>query len=300
MTCVNRHGSRSARPWCPILPPVIARTVAVISPGDMGSAVGRRLREAGLRVVTSLAGRTQRTRSLTADSGIEDAGSLAAAVRQADVLLSILPPGRALELAKAVGRDAGPLYVDCNAVSPATARAIGSAVGGRYIDAGIIGSPDAPRFYASGPDAAELAELPLDVRVLAGEIGQASALKMCYAALTKGLTALLTESMVTAEVLGVSEALRSELADSQPMFLAGARHGLPGMVPKAYRWIAEMEQIAATFEAAGLTPRMLLGAADVYRMVEEARAAAGGEALDSLDAIVESIRLMLAPAPPAR
>jgi 3-hydroxyisobutyrate dehydrogenase-like beta-hydroxyacid dehydrogenase len=300
MVCVQPRAAEDP-PSCTILaPPVIARTVAVISPGDMGSAVGRRLREGGLRVVTSLAGRTERTRALTASSGIEDAGSLAAAVGQADVLLSILPPGRALELGEAVGRDPGPLYVDCNAISPATARAIGSAVGERYVDAGIIGSPDAPRFYASGPHAAELAELPLDVRVLDGEIGQASALKMCYAALTKGLTALLTESMVTADALGVSEALRSELADSQPMFLAGARHGLPGMVPKAYRWIAEMEQIATTFEAAGLSPRMLLGAADVYRMVEEARSAAGGGALGSLDAVVEAIRLTLAPAPPAR
>ena len=272
----------------------------MISPGEMGSAVGKRLRDGGLRVVTSLTGRTERTRALAADSGIEDAGSLAAAVRQADVLLSILPPGRAAELAEAVGRDPGPLYVDCNAISPATARAIGSVVGERYVDAGIIGSPAAPRFYSSGQHAAELAELPLDVRVLDGEIGQASALKMCYAALTKGLTALLTESMVTAESLGVSEALRSELADSQPLFLAGARHGLPGMVPKAYRWIAEMEQIATTFEAAGLTPRMLLGAADVYRLVEEARAAAGGKALDSLEAVVDAIRLTLAPAPPAR
>ena len=279
---------------------MIARTVAVISPGEMGSAVGRRLREGGLRVVTSLAGRTGRTRALAADAGIEDAGSLAAAIRQSDVVLSILPPARALELAEAVGRDPGPLYVDCNAVSPASASAIGRAVGERYVDAGIIGAPTAPRFYASGPHAAELAELPLDVRVLDGDIGQASGLKMCYAALTKGLTALLTESMVTADVLGVSEALRLELGDSQPLFLTGARQGLPGMVPKAYRWIAEMEQIATTFEAAGLTPRMLLGAADVYRLVEEARAAAGGDGLDSLDGVVGAIRLALAPARPAR
>jgi len=279
---------------------MIARTVAVISPGDMGSAVGRRLRDGGLRVVTSLAGRSQRTRGLATDAGIEDAGSLTAAIRQADVLLSILPPGRALELAETVGRDPGPLYVDCNAVSPASARAIGRAVGERYVDAGIIGAPAAPRFYASGPHAAEMAELPLDVRVLSGEIGQASGLKMCYAALTKGLTALLTESLVTADALGVSEALRLELADSQPLFLAGARQGLPGMVSKAYRWIAEMEQIASTFEAAGLTPRMLLGAADVYRLVEEARSAAGSDSLDSLDAVVRAVRLTLAPAPPAR
>jgi len=269
--------------------------VAVISPGDMGSAVGRRLSEGGTRVVTALAGRSERTRALAADAGFVDAGSLAEAVRQADVLLSIIPPGLALEVARAVGRDPGPLYVDCNAISPATARSIGELVGDRYVDAGIIGFPGAPRFFASGPHAPELTELPLDVRVLDGEIGQASGLKMCYAALTKGLTALLTESMVTADALGVTEALAAELSDSQPQFLATAQRALPGMVPKAYRWIAEMEEIAATFEAAGLTPRMLLGAADVYRLVEEARTAANGKAMDSVDAVIEVVRLALAP-----
>lgn len=272
-------------------------TVAVVSPGDMGSAVGRRLREGGLRVVTALEGRGAETRARAVEAGIENAGTLTDAVRQADVLLAILPPGRALDLAEAVGRDAGPLYVDCNAVSPTTARTIGALVGERYVDAGIIGGPDAPRFYASGPHAAELAELPLDVRVLAGEAGEASALKMCYAALTKGLTALLTESMVTAGVLGVAEALRAELADSQPQFLAGAR-SLPRMLPKAYRWIAEMEEIAATFAAVGLTPRMLQGAADVYRFVEASRTDA--QASDSLDEVVDALRRALESARPAR
>ncbi|HEY4027512.1 MAG TPA: DUF1932 domain-containing protein [Candidatus Dormibacteraeota bacterium] len=273
------------------------RTVAVISPGEMGAGVGRRLRAGGLRVVTTLEGRGERTRERAEAAGLEDAGSLAGVVRQADVLLSIVPPGRALELARAVGRDAGPLYVDCNAVSPATARAIGTAVGERCVDAGIIGGPDAPRFYASGPHAGELTALPLDLRILDGEIGQASALKMCYAALTKGLSALLTESMVTAGAHGVAGALREELADSQPQFLAGAQR-LPGVVSKAYRWIAEMEEIAATFDRVGLTPRMLLGAADVYRLVEAARA--GSQApLDSLEAVVGELRRALESTRPA-
>jgi Domain of unknown function (DUF1932)/NADP oxidoreductase coenzyme F420-dependent len=273
-------------------------TVAVISAGEMGTGVGRRLREAGIRVVTSLAGRSERTRERAAAAGLEDVGSLAAAVREADVLLSILPPGRALDLAEAVGRDPGPLYVDCNAVSPATALAIAAVIGDRFVDGGIIGAPSAPRLYASGAYAAELAGLPLDVRVIDGEVGQASALKMCYAALTKGLSALLTESVVAAEAYGVAGALREELADSQPQFLAGAR-GLPGVVPKAYRWVAEMEEIAATFEQVGLTPRMLLGAADVYRLVEAARASAAGS-MDGLDAVVTELRRALEPSRPAR
>ena len=273
-------------------------TVGIVSPGEMGAGVGRRLHESGVRVVTALAGRGGRTRERAAAAGIEDLGALPAVVREADLLLSILPPGRAFELAEAVGRDAGPLYVDCNAVSPATARAIGAAVGERYVDAGIIGPPSAPRFYASGPHAAELAVLPLDVRCLDGEIGQASALKMCYAALTKGLSALLTESMVTAEAHGITAALRDELADSQPQFLAGADR-LPGVVPRAYRWVAEMEEIAATFEQAGLTPRMLQGAADVYRLVEAARAEAPFP-IERLEALVNAVRRASAPTRPAR
>jgi 3-hydroxyisobutyrate dehydrogenase-like beta-hydroxyacid dehydrogenase len=273
-------------------------TVAVVSPGEMGSAVAGRLREHGLRVVTALAGRSPRTRERAAAAGLEDAGTLTAAVRQADVLLSILPPGRALELARAVGRDAGPLYVDCNAVSPATARAIAEAVGERCVDASIIGGPGTLRLYASGAHAAELASLPLDVRIVPGEVGQASALKMCYAALTKGLSALITESMVAAEENGVSAVLREELADSQPQFLAAAR-ALGGMVPKAHRWVAEMEEIAATFAQAGLTSLMLEGAADVYRLVESARSGAAAP-MDSLDAVVTELRRSLEPSRPAR
>jgi 3-hydroxyisobutyrate dehydrogenase-like beta-hydroxyacid dehydrogenase len=273
-------------------------TVAVVSPGEMGSAVAARLREHGLRVVTALAGRSPRTRERAAAAGLEDAGTLAAAVRQADILLSILPPGRALELARAVGTDAGPLYVDCNAVSPATARAIAEAVGERCVDASIIGGPGTLRLYASGAHAAELASLPLDVRVIPGGVGQASALKMCYAALTKGLSALITESMVAAADNGVSAVLREELADSQPRFLAAAG-ALAGIVPKAYRWVAEMEEIAATFAQAGLSPRMLEGAADVYRLVESARSGAAAP-MDSLDAVVTELRRSLEPSRPAR
>ncbi|HYW27827.1 MAG TPA: DUF1932 domain-containing protein [Terriglobales bacterium] len=273
-------------------------TVGIVSAGEMGAGVGRRLRESGLRVVTTVAGRGGRTRERAHASGMEDVGSLAGVVREADVLLSILPPGQAMSLAEAVGRDAGPLYADCNAISPATARAIGAVIGDRYVDAGIIGGPSAPRIYASGPHADELTALPLDVRSLGGEIGQASALKMCYAALTKGLSALLTESMVAADANGVAGALRGELADSQVQFLAGADR-LPGVVPKAYRWVAEMEEIAATFDEAGMTPLMLLGAADVYRQVEAARVDAGG-ALDRTDALVSALRRMLESSRPAR
>jgi putative dehydrogenase len=262
-------------------------TVAVVGAGEMGAGVGRLLRESGLRVITSLEGRGLGTVARARAAGMEDAGSPAEAAAGSDVFLSIVPPGQALALARAVGHETAPLYVDCNAISPRSAVAVGEMIGERYVDAAIIGGPDAPRFYACGPCAGQLARLPLDVRVLEGPLGQASALKMCYAALTKGLTALLTESMVTAEDAGLREALEKELADSQPQLLAAARRGIPAMVPKAYRWVAEMEEIAVTFAAAGLTPKMHEGAAEVYRFVEST--GVGGSA-GTLEQVVAELR----------
>jgi 3-hydroxyisobutyrate dehydrogenase-like beta-hydroxyacid dehydrogenase len=277
-----RAGAGRQRQYDRLMAPSEIRTVAILSTGEMGAAVGRRLRLQGLRVVTSLQGRSARTGERALDAGIEDVGPLADAVRVADLVLSILPPGQALALARAVGRDAAALYADCNAISPETAVQVGEAVGRRYVDVGIIGAPRAPRLYGSGPHAPELARLPLDVRVLEGPVGQASALKMCYASLTKGLIALLTESLVTAEAAGLREALGLELADSQPGLLVAAQQGVPGMLPKAYRWVAEMEEIAATFAARGLTPRMLEGAADVYRFVESAGLSGEQRTLDQV------------------
>ena len=272
-------------------------TIAVISPGEMGSAVARGLRQAGRRVVSALDGRSSRTRQLAEAAGVEDLGSLAAAVREADVLLSILPPVRALELARQLATERGSnaplLYVDCNAVSPLTVRQIAAVVGFRFVDVGIIGFPNAPRFYASGPAARELVQLPLDIRVIGEEVGQASGLKMCYASLTKGLTALMTEALVAADALEMSEHLHAELADSQPELWSMAQRALVSMVPKAYRWVGEMEEIAATFASVGLSPRMAEGAADVYRLVDEATRAG------NFEEVVAELRKRLASVSPA-
>jgi L-threonate 2-dehydrogenase len=263
-----------------------------MSPGDMGHAIGATLRHGGgLRVITCLAGRSPRTRALAAAAGIEDTGSDDALVREADVLLSVLVPAEALALAERLApairataqsrEDSRPLvYADLNAIAPQTARRIGEVVtgaGARFVDGGIIGGPpqpgaSSPRIYLSGPDAPALAALGnhgLDVRCMGGDIGQASGLKMCYAALTKGLTALGTELLTAARALGLSDALRAELESSQSGVLRQLERGVPGMPPKAYRWVGEMEEIAATFGALGLTPRMLLGAADLYRFVAQ-------------------------------
>jgi 3-hydroxyisobutyrate dehydrogenase-like beta-hydroxyacid dehydrogenase len=259
-------------------------TVAVVAPGDMGHAVGRVLIDHGVRVVTVLAGRSRRTAELAAKAGIADLGDDRALLDQADMLLSILPPARAVELAERVAAAlravARPLlYVDCNAIAPATVRRVARIVGdagARFVDAGIIGAPPrpgvaGPRFYASGADAgrfAELAAYGLDVRVIGAEPGQASALKMCYAAMTKGVTAIQTQAFVAGRVLGVEAALRDEMQLSQAAMLKRAETAVPDMPPKAYRWVGEMEEIAATFGATGLTPRLFEGVAELYRFVE--------------------------------
>jgi hypothetical protein len=194
----------------------------------------------------------------------------------------VLVPARALDLAREVAgairaTGAAPLYVDCNAIAPRTVRQIGETIlsaGGRFADAGIIGPPPRrpgqTRFYTSGPGAAEFAALAafgLDVRVIEGEIGAASGLKMCYGALTKGLQALGTELLVAAERMGLGAVLRAEQRESIPDVLGWLERGMPTMPPKAHRWVGEMEEIAACFADVGLTPRILLGAADIYRFV---------------------------------
>jgi 3-hydroxyisobutyrate dehydrogenase-like beta-hydroxyacid dehydrogenase len=265
--------------------PAEIRTVAIMTPGDMGQGVGALLRHGGLRVITCLEGRSARTRALAKAAGIEAVPDDATLVREADALLSILVPSKAVELAERMGgalreRGGDLLYVDCNAVAPQTARQIAEVVeaaGARFVDAGIIGPPPRPgasgtRFYASGADVgifAQLRDHGLNVRPVGDEPGQASAVKMCYAALTKGTCALMTELSVAAERLGASKALREEFAFSQPHHLEWMRQWVVNMVPKAHRWVGEMEEIARTFDAQGLTPRTFEGVADLYRYVAD-------------------------------
>ena len=258
------------------------RTVGILSPGDMGHTVGDVLRQNGLRVVTCLEGRSPRTRELARKAGIVNLPSYQTLLTEADLILSIMVPAQATSAAETVAEalqkvDTDMTYVDCNAIAPQTAHRIGetiTSVGGNFVDASIIGppprTPGATRFYASGPEITsflELKEYGLDVRPLGDEIGLASAIKMCYASLTKGLTALCTELLTAAELLGVSESLAEEFQLSQSVLYERMERGLPGMPTKARRWIGEMEEISDTFADVGLTPNILTGAADMYRLV---------------------------------
>lgn len=257
-------------------------TVGILSPGDMGHSVGNVLREHGLHVIAYLGDRSERTRALAREAQIEEAPSYQALVREADVILSILVPAQAMAAAELVAqalRETGVdvLYVDCNAIAPQTVQAVGEIItraGGRFVDASIIGGPPrdeyTPRIYASGPDAADFAELAdygLDIIVMDDVIGHASALKMCYASLTKGSTALYAELMIAAKALGVEETLIAEFKQSAADRFAGIERSLPRVPFKARRFVGEMEEMAKMYDSLGLTPNMLAGAAKVYDLI---------------------------------
>ena len=281
----------------------MAPTVVVIAMGEMGSGVARRLVERGARVATSLAGRSASSRARAERAGVAVIDDDVKLVADADFLLSIIPPGEAVGFAERMApalrqSNRRPVFVDCNAISPETARNVAVRIapsGVAFVDAGIIGGPpregeNGPRFYASGPEAARFAELRdygLDVRLVDAAIGSASALKLSYASLTKGFTALGAVAMLGAERAGVAEALRSELAASQPAFKAWLERQVPKMYAKAYRWVAEMEEIAAYLEADPAGGEIYRGAAHLFARLADAHAGKGAE-IATLDRFVSA------------
>lgn len=233
--------------------------VAIIAPGAMGSAVARWLHDNGVRVITSLQGRSAESATRALNAGMADVAR--SELAQADILLSILPPGNAVSLAEEMAMEFAsasrkPVYVDCNAINPQTAARAAQIVqtaGMSYVDAGIIGGPpkrgyDGPVFYLSGECSNKilaLRDFGLDCRLLNGGPFAASALKMSYAGITKGLTALASMMIIGAANARAADELRVELAHSQPALLAWFERQIPSMFPKAYRWVTEMEEIAA-------------------------------------------------------
>ena len=250
------------------MPPPV---VAVIAQGAMGAGIGRRLAENGVPVLTCLDGRSEASRRRAEAAGMR-AMDLPGLAAEADILLSVLPPAEAPGLAATLAphlatAERKPVYADCNAVSPETATRIAELVaptGCGFVDGGIIGGPPrpdgyTPMLYLAGPEAGRLAVLGrhgLEVAVLDGPVGAASALKMSYAGITKGLVALSSAMMLAATRAGAAEGLRRELERSQPQLLAWFGRMVPPMYDKAYRWVGEMEEIAGFMqpdaEAAGI------------------------------------------------
>jgi 3-hydroxyisobutyrate dehydrogenase-like beta-hydroxyacid dehydrogenase len=257
-------------------------TVGLMTPGDMGQALALQIKARGLTVYTALDRRSERSRALAREAGLTDLGALTRLVAECDVVLSVMNPGAALDFAReaaAALRDSGrhTLIVDCNAIAPDTAQEIAGLIegaSGRFLDAGIIGPP--PRgeaktsLYVSGAGAADLEPLAgpqLAVRVVSERIGDASALKMCFGALNKGTQALWLEVLIAAQRLGVADLLDQQLQQSRAELHDWALRQFPAMPPKAYRWAPEMVEISKTLEAAGITPKVFQGAAEIYRFV---------------------------------
>jgi 3-hydroxyisobutyrate dehydrogenase-like beta-hydroxyacid dehydrogenase len=274
----HQDSFKRGHPETKIMTPV----VAVIAPGMMGAAVGGRLVAHGLKVLTSLQGRSAETAARAKAAGMAAASD--EEISAADFILSILPPGDAVSLAQRfapalTASNSKPVYVDCNAISPPTVARVADAIaptGSPFVDAGIIGSPPkpkegaGPRFYASGPSAPRFAALKdygLDIRVLGGPLSAASALKMSYAGITKGTQALGAVMMLAATRGGSADALFAELKDSQPQMLAYMQRTLSIMPPKAYRWIAEMQEIANFVGEDPAGHELYSGAAHFYEQV---------------------------------
>jgi 3-hydroxyisobutyrate dehydrogenase-like beta-hydroxyacid dehydrogenase len=267
-------------------------SLAVVAPGAMGAALSARLTSRGLTVLTTLEGRSASSRARAASAGMREVAP--AQLLQAEVFLSIVPPAEALTLARAFagwceGVAHPPTFIDLNAVNPDTVaqvQAIIEAAGARFVDGCIIGFPPkdddvGPTLYLS-EDAAQIADLlnahGVVTQLLAGGVGAASALKMAYAGLSKGVGALGAAMVLAAERHGAGQALREALVDTRPGLVALLDRGLPDLLPKAWRWAPEMEQIAAFIGTDRPESAIFTAMADQYRAVAEDFTGSGEEA----------------------
>ena len=282
----------------------MSTVIAIIAQGTMGAGVGRRLKEHGAEVRTLLTGRSAASAGRAKVAGMVAAPDERALLAGADYFLSILPPGEAEGLARALAPTLTalanpPVYVDCNAVSPQSAIKIGevvSATGAHFVDAGIIGGPpragyNGPAIYASGEyvrEALPLRDWGLDLRAIDGPVGAASGMKMSYAGITKGTTAIASAMLLGAARFGCAEALVAELSQSQPQLLAQFRNTIPRMYDKAYRWVAEMQQISEFLEANPASRDIYAAVARLYEYLAAAYdedPPAAGNAVKTLDRV---------------
>ncbi|GAA0588182.1 NAD(P)-dependent oxidoreductase [Paractinoplanes ferrugineus] len=256
--------------------------VGILSPGQMGAGLGAALRTNGARVVTTVAGRSPRTAGLAAEAALEVLPTVADVLSTADVVLSVTPPGAAREAARRIRETTrgGQIIADLNAVSPETMTAIAQDLPGLRVVDGAISGPPPHRvggtfLYLAGADAGEVAGLPWGdtvVPVVVGDrIGAASAVKMCTGSVYKGLTALVAQAIRVAGAHGV---LSPVLLDLERNDLARTA-AVATSAPKAHRFVAEMLEVAATQEAAGLTPHLFTAIAEVYAEIAGTRLAEG-------------------------
>jgi 3-hydroxyisobutyrate dehydrogenase-like beta-hydroxyacid dehydrogenase len=279
-------------------------TVGLLHPGEMGAAVGDCLVSIGHEVLWDPAGRSRATTGRALASELTGVG-FDRLIAKSSAIFSICPPHAALDVARQVA-DTGysGLYIDANAISVATAEqvaAIVTAGGATYVDGGIIGPPPEvaghTRFYLSGPHANEVRPLfsrsRLDARIAEGPLYAASSVKMAYAAWTKGSSALLLAARALARASGVERTLLAEWQLSQPALTAQSERSASAAASKGWRWIGEMEEIAASMSAAGLPDGFHEAAADLYDRASRADVPTGRKtattAKETLDAIMSAL-----------
>lgn len=283
--------------------------VGLIGAGEMGSALSARLRKGGVRVVVALEGRSERTRSFATEAGLEDVGDLATMLVEADVVLSIVPPAEAARAVDAIAASVGenrPLVADLNAVAPATARELARTLaraGLDLVDGSISGPPPSragtTRIYLSGSRADEVAALPLDgvERVVVGsEVGLASAVKMSTASVYKGRVAVLAQALRAAHANGVLDPVLDDLVETGLADRERTAETVARASAKAWRYVDEMRQIAATQASVGLPPELFEAFAVVYAGLAEQAVADAPEQVDGALSLVDVLERLNAAA----
>jgi len=266
-------------------------TIGLLHPGEMGAAVGGCLVTVGHTVIWDPEGRSRASTGRALSAGLEGA-SLAAVIGRSSVILSVCPPHAAVDIARQVASAGyGGIYVDANAISVATAAQVAAVIaagGATYVDGGIIGPPPEvaghTRLYLAGGHADEVRVLfrrsALEARIAEGPAYAASAVKMAYAAWTKGTSALLLECRALARAEGVERTLLAEWALSQPALRAQSEDAADSAARKGWRWMGEMAEIAASMDAAGLPAGFHEAAADVYERAAQRSAGNGRDDRD--------------------
>jgi 3-hydroxyisobutyrate dehydrogenase-like beta-hydroxyacid dehydrogenase len=271
--------------------------VGLLNPGEMGAAVGQCLTGRGLTVLWASDGRGPDTAARARAAGLTDAGTPRQLAARADVILSVCPPHAALDVAWSVHGFTG-VYLDANAIAPGTAREVAELIngnGGSYVDGGIIGPPPlmpgSTRLYLSGDKAEVISSLlagtPLEPVITPGPVTAASAVKMAYAAWTKGTAAILLAARALARAEGVEDTLLAEWAISQPQLAAQSDRSAKSGVAKGWRWIGEMEEIAHSMAGVGLPDGFHQAAAEIFRRCP--RGLAAGPDSDLTSAVLAAI-----------
>jgi len=266
--------------------------VGFVHPGQMGASIAADA--SGERLWCS-AGRSAETAARAANARLEPCETLGELVQRSHVIVSVCPPAEATNVASAVsGCGFDGIYVDVNAIAPATARSIAEQFD-RFVDGGIVGppvsGPESTRLYLSGSEAETVAQIwasgHLDVRLVPGEIGAASAVKMCFATWTKVGAAMLLNVRALAEAEGVTESLLAEWETSMPDLAQRSERNAQGVAPKAWRFVGEMEQIAAAYRHAGLPDGFAHGATDIYRKLADFKNLQDVSLGDVLDSLID-------------